>query len=572
MKQILSILLFILISLSSTAQKIHTMGQGIKCQGVINALCYDTINNKLFAGGYFDAMEGITCQSVAVYNGVNWDSLGSGLVGNVLAMCIFNGELYCGGQFSCTSNPAIQNLARWDGVQWHPVYSAAPNNAIWSLAALQNKLIISGGFTLVDNQQAHYIAAYQNGSWSAIGNDFDYPVFTMKVMNDTLYCAGRFQVFNGDSTEGLAWIDASLNTGVLLPVSPNNTTIQMETYNDSLYFLMDDTVYCYSDGLINMITPTNLYPDNLFIHQGEIYIVDRVSGIIGFTGYNDYRILKYNPQQQLFQPYCYSRIVGTGATFRPSFNAFLTVNSDLYVGGTFYTINERMNPTLIKCNGNSIQNAGKCAIGYVDQWQNATVLTTLYDSINNKLYAGGNFLFAGDKFSPYVAVWNGTEWAPMDSGFSGIVRTLEFYNGNLIAGGSFQKSGTRTVKYLATWNGTQWMPFTNGPNKTVTKLVADNTDLYIAGTFDTIGGFNNQYIGKYNGTFTGLNTSQSWNGAIDIAYYHNKLFASFINDDVFQLNGTTWINVVNGDGGNLAVINDTLFIQSESALLNMSIQ
>jgi len=80
----------------------------------------------------------------------------------------------------------------------------------------------------------------------------------------------------------------------------------------------------------------------------------------------------------------------------------------------------------------------------------------------DKLYAGGAFLFAGDKKVNYIACWDGSKWDTVGSGMNGTVKALCVYKGQLYAGGNFTKAGGKRANRIAKWDGKKWMPLGNG--------------------------------------------------------------------------------------------------------------
>ncbi|GDX52032.1 hypothetical protein LBMAG27_10790 [Bacteroidota bacterium] len=64
-------------------------------------LCLAIFNNDLIAGGYFSNING-TGNHIAKWNGIQWDTLGSGITGSshiVMSLEIYNGKLFAGGTF-----------------------------------------------------------------------------------------------------------------------------------------------------------------------------------------------------------------------------------------------------------------------------------------------------------------------------------------------------------------------------------------------------------------------------------------------------------------------------------------
>ncbi|MGE3174378.1 MAG: WD40 repeat domain-containing protein [Planctomycetota bacterium] len=106
-------------------------------------------DGRLVAGGSFDGAGGLPAARVAVWDGVSWSALGSGVDGTVLALeTLPGGELLVGGSFSTAGGIFSPNLARWDG-QWSAVGFGA-SSAVRSLEYLpQGRLSIGGDFDFV---------------------------------------------------------------------------------------------------------------------------------------------------------------------------------------------------------------------------------------------------------------------------------------------------------------------------------------------------------------------------------------------------------------------------------------
>jgi trimeric autotransporter adhesin len=100
--------------------------------------CLATYQGKLFASGEFLSVDGVPCRSIGQFDGVSWDSVGTGAdsVGIVVdsismgpfggwyyihapatisAMIEFGGELYVGGTFNMVGGVQARNVAKWAG-------------------------------------------------------------------------------------------------------------------------------------------------------------------------------------------------------------------------------------------------------------------------------------------------------------------------------------------------------------------------------------------------------------------------------------------------------------------------
>lgn len=574
MKNVWILFLFLIMRLSASSQQLLPMGEGIKCQGLINAMCVDSLSGKIYAGGYFDAMNELKTNNIAMWNGLSWDSLKSGVIGAVYNLHSENGILYCAGNFTISGNPVIKNLASWDGTQWQSLYSIPPTGSVWCVKMYKGALYASGDFMSIDGVSARYFAKYQNGTWSAIGNGFNYPPNQMEVVHDTLFFGGQFTTFNGDSVSAPAFVDGAGNTGGITIL--NGTGYQCSdlfSIHDTLYSIVNDTIVRWSGQQRIAGYYFSISIDHAFSHLGDIYVSYDSTYFVSNTTTKD-NIIRKIDNGQLGERVCYSRITGTGATFLPEYNSFLSFDSTLYIAGNFYSINSVINPGIISYKNQVISNTGKCAAAYVDPWQNASVTTSAKDSITGNIYVGGYFIFAGNKLSPMIAMWDGNQWHPLDSGLTGTVRSLAFYNGQLYAGGSFKYAGTTLVSGLAKWNGVSWQGVSTGVDKTIYKLLVAGSDLYIAGNFYSIGGNSIEYIAKYDGTsFYDMNNgSQLWgSGAYDLAWYHNNLYVTAIYDDLYVLNGTTWTpKGLPSEPRKMMILDDTLFVGAQTRMYKVT--
>ena len=103
------------------------------------------------------------------------------------------------------------------------------------------------------------------------------------------------------------------------------------------------------------------------------------------------------------------------------------------------------------------------------------------------LYAGGNFLVAGNVLEKRIAKWSGTAWSAFGSGVAdGYVAATAAYINDLYIGGVFSTAGGVAGPNLGRWTGTAWagLPGPNGPVYAV--AVAGNGDVYIGGWFTSV--------------------------------------------------------------------------------------
>src|SRR5436190_17288185 len=78
----------------------------------------------LVVGGSFATAGGVTCNSIAAWDGASWRDLGGtsfpgSSSGSVLALAVYNGDLIAAGHFEGAGGVAAHNIARFDGTAWH---------------------------------------------------------------------------------------------------------------------------------------------------------------------------------------------------------------------------------------------------------------------------------------------------------------------------------------------------------------------------------------------------------------------------------------------------------------------
>jgi hypothetical protein len=123
-------------------------------------------NDELYVGGSFDSAGGISVHNIARWNGTNWDSVGNGIhfsgtscESGVYSMIVFNGELYVGGDIDSAGGFAVNGVARWNGVTWDSLGSGVynvngdmlNNGTVKSFYIFDSLLYVGGSFNYAGN-------------------------------------------------------------------------------------------------------------------------------------------------------------------------------------------------------------------------------------------------------------------------------------------------------------------------------------------------------------------------------------------------------------------------------------
>ena len=84
---------------------------------------------------------------------------------------------------------------------------------------------------------------------------------------------------------------------------------------------------------------------------------------------------------------------------------------------------------------------------------NSNCSTIELDTLGN-LYAGGSFTAAGGIRASFIAKWDGSSWTAIDSGMSSLCSTIAIdkLTNSLYAGGQFINAGNNNVNYVTSYS------------------------------------------------------------------------------------------------------------------------
>lgn len=189
---------------------------------------------KLFVGGGFSSIGGVSASRIASWNGSEWEPLGIGFTAPAATMTTYRGELYVG--------VALRNcIYAWNAASgvWRTV-SCELSSPPSVLFAYQGRLIVGGVFGNIGFRYVGGLASWDGRRWNNLGLPPErlgwYPyVYGLQEQNGELIVGGIFQRIGGiPSPNWGRWrgIAADLDDGNGNGVSDNAVTI-----DDLLYFL-----------------------------------------------------------------------------------------------------------------------------------------------------------------------------------------------------------------------------------------------------------------------------------------------------------------------------------------------
>ncbi len=141
----------------------------------IRSIAFDEDAN-LYVGGNFASAGGVPANRIAMYDGSNWGSLGSGTSGFVQAIEVIGQYIYAGGNFAIAGGKSVNRIARWDRdvMTWQPL-NGGLSGAVNAIVYDGQYVYAAGSFeTAKINDSVNYkvnnIARWtEENGWQALG-------------------------------------------------------------------------------------------------------------------------------------------------------------------------------------------------------------------------------------------------------------------------------------------------------------------------------------------------------------------------------------------------------------------
>jgi hypothetical protein len=265
--------------------------------------------SSVYVGGDFTMAGGVAASYIARWDGTNWQALGGGVNGRVVALAVSGNGLYAGGVFNTATNAGgtsmvVNYIAKWDGTTWSALGSGL-NGYVETLAISGNDLYVGGDFTTAGGTPANRIAKWDGNNWSALGTGIEngWP-FALAISDTNLFVGGLFKAAGGVAATNIAkWNGTSwsaLGPGL---IDPDNF------YESAVEALL--------------ISDDNLYAGGSFTTAGGV----PANGIAKWDGTN------------------WSGL-GSGTSGRV--HALALTGSDLYLGGSFQMAGGRVSAYLAR--------------------------------------------------------------------------------------------------------------------------------------------------------------------------------------------------------------------------------
>ncbi|MCD6367322.1 MAG: immunoglobulin domain-containing protein, partial [Bacteroidales bacterium] len=297
--------------------------------------CQTIYNGYVVAGGQFTTVAGNTANCIALWDGTNWQTIGNGFNGKVLALEVFQNQIVAGGEFTQSGTTNINYLAYWDGNTWTELVSGT-NGFVHALNAWDLRLFVGGNFDTVGAATAaNNIAFYEfSAGWTAMGTGTNNTVNTIDFFNSSVVIGGDFTMASGDTVNYLAISDVfnnwnTIGTGADQPVYSLHAANSSSLYIGGAFTTVDGNT---SNNLIlrkdtSWVTFGTNINDTVFALADDTGIVYIGGAFTQANGLNANHICSWDGVN--FDTLS-SGLNGTAYSLA-------TLNKDIYVGGNFTT-------------------------------------------------------------------------------------------------------------------------------------------------------------------------------------------------------------------------------------------
>lgn len=228
-------------------------------------------NGYIYITGDFHNVNGITVNHIAKYIGTpttgTWSAMGSGLNGTGSTLAIdSNGLVYIGGTFTTANGVTCNNIAMWNGVTFAPLGSGA-NNTVYVLRFDSGGTLWAGGYftTIGELSLADRMARWDGSTWSHVPINLPGTpiVYSINITDDG-------SVYIGYNTAGTAY--ASAITQIPVENTGSHSTYPMIGIRRG-----NDGTGCLIKWVSNELTRQGLRM-NYELQKGETLTIDLEQG------------------------------------------------------------------------------------------------------------------------------------------------------------------------------------------------------------------------------------------------------------------------------------------------------
>lgn len=429
--------------------------------------------SHLYIEGSFDSTGGVAAPGFAVWDGSSWSAVGlpEDAAPAAYSMCEFGARLVVGGRFDIGGT---RNLAVWDGSSWGPIQDRGIMLRHYPTAflATNEALLVGGSFAeSKDRNGRERLAAWDGFAWTPVGPPLDAQVNSLAIYDERLVAAGAFDSIAAEPVHFVAELDGDvwkpLGAGMSWPVS------KLIVYQERL--IAAGAFYRADGQTVNRIAQWNGerwsslgggvtgpgWPavTGLQIFQGDLIVTGHFTkaGDIECEGIARWDGVRWSSMHEDFafteaEPWVYESSI---------------CNGQLVVDGEFRTVGGK--------------EAHLFAIWDGAVWRPLEPfrdgVLSAHGSYDGRLVAGGWFSTGGNlPDSTYIFQYDGHSWFRMGAGvWSGTrgvygwpaLTAIAQWDGDLYLGGLFEVAGDKPSPFIARWDGSQFRGVPRPPKLSV---------------------------------------------------------------------------------------------------------
>jgi trimeric autotransporter adhesin len=423
----------------------------------------------LIVGGEFRSGSRRGVEGIARLQAGEWQAVGGGIHGRVVALAVFRDTLYAGGDFDSAGSAAAEDIARLDGSHWSDIGGITYGD-VTALAAYQDRLYVGGYFSRAGGVDISCLAAWDGSSWSAPVGPTEYlsGVYSLLAESDRLDIGHYWGVDFWDGTTLtygpllLGGTGALLRQGGDLIVGGSFTTtgtsavIKIGRW-DGVQTWGFTAWTSSSNGFLTELGDGG-GPQQLVSYQGKLITLGGVwagGGGVTLWYYGTPGGLQEATQLLSWDGAAWTPIDFNTTPFNGIPTSMVTDGVALYVAGNF---GERAEPgrhiPVLSFDGQSWSG--------LEGLSAAVSVMTLADGV---LYAS---TYVAEPDLPHVYRWSGGAWEDIGevqgqgTACGSVLGTLGEYQGKLVAIGHFTSIAGIPAAGAAAWDGSQWEPMGAG--------------------------------------------------------------------------------------------------------------
>jgi hypothetical protein len=249
-------------------------------------------NGNIYYAGNYTQIDNIYANSIACWNGLNWNRLGNGIIGNINTIAIAYDNIYIGGKFNNIDGKICSNIAFWNinTSTWNNI-SGGINGEIKNILYYNQSLYFGGNFTFANINgtllSANNIVGYNidTKTWFNIGSGVQGTVDKIYQYKNSIYVCGSFHMYDkyyGNFGKIIAnntytdWISSNINIDTsLTDVSLTDISIsetgqyQSYCYNGNIYTSSDYGKIWYNINLNKQFYCINISSFGKYQSAGE---------------------------------------------------------------------------------------------------------------------------------------------------------------------------------------------------------------------------------------------------------------------------------------------------------------